>query len=293
MRDDDPIRRIEGDLARDRADLSQAIEALRSSMTLSALVPAKLSGLTDVSGLTGPDGAAAKVAETAKTVAKENPSTVAALGAGAMALLALWQRSSHNSAVPKAVDTRLSDLFSRGRRGAPSRDELWMAEADQLRQRAADMLDVIDEALEAGIGSASELKARRREVTAALAADVRRVMSRDLADLDDATLRKTFKAREAAYARHLGEGGSWTKPLVAGAAVAGAGLALAYILPRTGTENDLVSAVRDRVKSEADKLASSDSSVVGILGRVVSSVISPTADATTDQTAKPTTDPRR
>lgn len=291
MRDDDPIRRIEGDLAQDRADLSEALNALRSSMTLSALVPAKLAGLADVSGLTGPDGAAAKVAETAKSVAKDNPSTVAALGAGAMALLALWQKSSHKSSVPMAVDTRLSDLFSGGRRGAPSRDELWMAEADQLRQRAADMLDVIDEALEAGIGSASELKARRREVTAALAADVRRVMSRDLVDLDDVALRKTFKAREAAYARHLGEGGSWTKPLLAGAAVAGAGMALAYILPRTGTENELVSAVRQKVKAEADKLASSDSSVVGMLGKVVSAVISPSQDPV-DPSPKPPKDLR-
>lgn len=270
-KDEDPVAGIEAALERDRVALAAALGDLRQSLSLGALVP---KGLSAVAGAENPLG---KIAGAGLAMATGGSGAGSALLAAAGAGLAgmIVRRNRREPPMAPAVDQRLADLFA-PEGVVPGRDELWMAEADRLRSQAADMLDTIERALEAGIAPEADLKARRAEVLAALAADVRRVMSQDLAGLEAAERARVFERREALYARHLGldTGGSgWLKPVLTGAALAGVGALIAMNLPRSGAEDRMFSGLGERLREGAEALRGSGDALGGVFGEVLLSLL--------------------
>lgn len=229
------IDRIERDLDRDRAALATALSDLRGSLTLR--------------------GFAAQAVETA--AAHPVPAAAAAASLGLMAARKLKPDT------PPAPEL------------AP-----WMAEADTLRARAAGILEQVDAALRDGKAPRADLLARREEVLAALSAQVRAVLARGLEDLPPAERSRTLATREADYAAHLGAtperanpGGSAAKPLLMAALVAGAGAALALLMPRSALEDRLIGDSRERLLAEAGGLIRSQAHRAGYLAQALVAVL--------------------
>lgn len=230
------IDRIEQDLDRDRAALATALSDLRGSLTLR--------------------GFAAQAVETA--AAHPVPAAAAAASLGLMAVRKLKPGSP-----PPATEL-----------------PLWMAEADALRARAAGILEQVDTALRDGRAPRADLLARREEVLAALSSQVRAVLARGLEDLPPAERSRTLATREADYAAHLGvtpekadTGGSAAKPLMLAALVAGAGAALALLMPRTELEDRLIGDNRDRLLAGAGGLIRSQAHRAGYLAQALVAVL--------------------
>lgn len=259
----DDIRRIERDLDTDREDLAQSLAALKTSLTLGGLM-GQGARLVE-SGVSSIKEQGSKLMESGKEIAgegvstglgaatqmvKDNPLAAAAAGAGIGWIVKKVTEPGRGDP-DHAVDQRLSDLFSPGS-PVPTEDEIWISEADRLRERAADLMEMLDEAEANGTTPVSALERRRQEVRNSLAHDTRRVMLRGLEGLSPSAREKAFRKREDLYARHLGHdtGRSWAKTLGLGALVAGAGLTAALILPRTATENKALGEVRDKVVAE-------------------------------------------
>lgn len=149
-------------------------------------------------------------------------------------------------------------------------DEAWLAEAAGLRARADALLDRIDSAARDGLAPAAEAAGHRAEVLAALADDLRAAMARGLETLPDEARAAVIAARASAYEAWANAAGSGAgllrdRPLLAGAALAAAGVALAAVLPRTRAEDRILGVARGLVGAEARRIVRGASPVAGVM----------------------------
>lgn len=238
------IQQIERDLERDREALAQSLAALRDRMRPASLLSHSAASLKS--------GAAAVVAR---------------------ATGGLMRGSDREDTVPAASDdapalagTRFEALSRWEDEGGPPApvpedpEEEWLVEARGLRGRALDLLARIDDAARRGLAPAADLARHRAEVVAAFTAETTTALGRGLESLGEAARAQAIAARERVYiARMTVASRARTEveaqPLTAAAVAAAAGAALAWLLPRTETEDRLLGATRDRLLGDLKRLA--------------------------------------
>lgn len=264
MGGDEQLDRLERELERDRADLAKAVEELKESLSFSGL-KGQGKALLGAGKAQAAEGMASGLSAATQMV-KDNPATAAA-SAAALGWVVTKMTDSRRSDPLEASDQRLADLFTPSGE-SPSDDEFWVAEVDRLRARAADLLETLDDAVARGNAPLDEIAERRAEVRQSLRLDTRQAMMRGLDGLDRKARDKAFRRREELYARHLGNGsgGGWVKPVALGAAVAGAGLAAAWLLPKTNVETQMLGEARDRAVGELKKLWAKNPTLAASIG---------------------------
>jgi ElaB/YqjD/DUF883 family membrane-anchored ribosome-binding protein len=182
-----------------------------------------------------------------------------------LAWLVLGRRGSGVSSTEPALAGTRTEALSRwedeGGPVAPSQagDDVWILEADRLRDTAAGALDRIDDAGRRFMRPVKEVAEDRAEVLATLAKATRATMLRGLENLGAEAQSRILAAREHAYAARLAVVRQGTalieeRPMVAGAIGMAIGAAVAAALPRTETEDRLFGPDRDRLLMRAQQV---------------------------------------
>lgn len=238
------IPEIERELERDREALAQSLAALRDRMRPASLLSHSAASLKS--------GAAAVMAR---------------------ATGGLLRGSDREEGATSATDdstalagTRFEALSRWEDEGGPPAlepedpEEEWLVEARGLRARALDLLARIDEAARRGLAPAADLARHRAEVVAAFAAETTTALGRGLESLGEAARAQAIATRERVYIARVtvasrARAEVEAQPLTAAAVAAAAGAALAWLLPRTETEDRLLGAARDRLVGDLKRLA--------------------------------------
>ena len=260
---------IEKRLDDDRKALSSALSALGAKFTPDALWEG---GLSLIKTNSGPYTRAVDHA------IRGNPMAVALTAVG-LAWLILGRRQhgtgddiplpgTHVEAVARWEDEGgpVTETLTE----TPGTDDLWIGDADRLRNRANALITQIDTALRKNTAPAAELFRHRNDVIVSLTKDVRRVMARGMEHLTDDARGLALSGRERAYQAHVQTPKANPVPrrdmsLTTAAAFAAAGATLAALLPRSAVENhalgaprdQLVDSVRDALRDERQRLARS------------------------------------
>jgi hypothetical protein len=260
-------RQIEARLEQDRKVLTSALHALGAKFTPDALWS---------NGLSLVKANSASYTQALDRAIRANPFAVALTAVG-LAWLILGRRTSpptdglplpgtHTEAVARWEDE--GGPVTESLADTPGPDDGWIAEADRLRARAAELTARIDAASRQSMGLAAQLALHRADVFAALTQDIRRVMIRGLDHLTDDARRLALDGRERTYMAHVQRPAGNAKPIRArplssGAVLLAAGATLAALLPQSPAENDafgaprdhLFDAVRHALRDERDHLA--------------------------------------
>ncbi len=251
---------IERELERDRLALAQSLVSLRERMSPAGLVAEGKDALVAQASplLTWLDGAV-----------RAQPLVAAAAGVALAALVFGRQRGSDieaAGAVPAMAGTKFEALTRWEDEGGPPApepvdpDEDWLSEAQGVRERANGLLARIDDAARRGLVPAAQLAKHRAEVLSALAQETRAALGKGLGSLTGAARDQALLARERIYLGRIAmaEKGRETvdaNPLLAGAAMAVAGAALACLFPQTETEDRLMGETRDQLATDIKALA--------------------------------------
>lgn len=283
----DAIARLEQALREDRDKLTQAFSSFRDNLTVGAVLSegGDLAKEALAEGTAKAKAALSEGAGVARAVfdAKAGQAR-AALGEGAELaqhylgpkVEGAKEAIGRHPVLTGAVGLGLGYLLVKGLRRpaaeqAPeySKETLeaapWLAEADDLRERAAQLLAQIDEAIDKGQARVEDLADSREEVLEALTTSLRDLMSRDLADLGEDLRAQALEAREAAYREWvIGRGEAAEaghKPsgaVITVLAAAAGGVVLAALLPRlvnkAGPLGDWLQGAKDRVGHQASKV---------------------------------------
>lgn len=257
--------RIKAQLDRDRAALRASAATLRARLTPGNLPETLLDdGLRLIRRNAGP------CLDAVDATVRAKPIATAMVGVGlAWLLFGPTRRTAPPDPENPLAGTRYEALTRWEDEGGPVADppELpdadpaagppddWMAEADRARDRARRLLARIDHALRARLAPEDALLRHRAEVMDATAAAVRGALARGLDDLGDKARARALAAREAAYlarveAARAGARRIRETPLLAGCLLAGAGAALAALLPGTRLEDRMFGEARDRLADE-------------------------------------------
>lgn len=247
------MHEIEQTLERDRLALAQSLVALRHRLSPATLIA---------------EGKEALMAQASPLVSRVDGAVrahpVAAAAAGiALAALVFGRRTgSHRpeaSATSSVSGTRFEALTRWEDEGGPPApepvdpEEDWLVEARGLREKARKMLRQIDDAARRGLAPAAQLAKHRAEVVSALAVETRTALGRGLEALSGAAREQALLTRERIYLGRVVEAGRErfeSHPLLAGAAVAAAGAAVAWLFPPTETEDRLMGDTRDRLMED-------------------------------------------
>ncbi len=251
---------IEARLERDRQDVATAFSALRDRFSPDSLWQDAASFVTRNAG---------KHTATLEGVIRGNPMAVAMSAVG-LAWLVLGRPNQGDDTPEKSTlaGTRFEAMTRWEDEGGPVTDpqmpvpaalDDWTIEADKLRSRAAVMLDQINKATRKGSASAGELAHRKAEVLSALTKDVRRALGRGLEGLSETTRNAALAAREQGYDAHLAARRKTSevmqdRPLTSAMALAGAGAALALLLPRSTVEDRYLGRTRDQIVDELTRV---------------------------------------
>ncbi len=255
MKNPDP-REIEEQLARDRAALTQSIDALRNRLTGEHVV-------SDVFGLIKSNPA--PYTQVIDKVVRSNPLALAVVGAG-LAWLLLGRKSpcAAVSDCDGLSGTKYEALSRWEDEGGPAvpldePDLVWVAQAEDLRSRASAALARLEELAHNGLASVAEIAHERAAILTQLAKDVRSSMRAGLEQLSSAAQERIVAAREAAYTAQLNARKA-TGQMIEDHPMAAAGIALAIgvavgaALPRTRTEDQILGPERDRLLGETRRL---------------------------------------
>jgi ElaB/YqjD/DUF883 family membrane-anchored ribosome-binding protein len=264
------IDRIESGLNADRAELAESLDTLRDRAAPAALL--RDGGRAAIAG-------AMPLAQSLARHVARNPLPWALIGAGA-AWLAFSSRGAPAKAPEKSAlaGTKFEAVSRWEDEGGPvapeppDPDESWMAEAEGLRTRAAEMIGRINAAARDRLAPAADLARSKAEVLAALTADVRAAMGRGLEGLTGQAREKALAAREAAYSARIAvaeKGAEQMRdhPFLSAGLLAGVGAALGALIPRSGTEQKLTGALRDGVMSAVQALAADEIDRASALAR--------------------------
>ena len=247
-------RQIEAQLDQDRDALSATLEQLRQRFSIDSLWS---DGAALVKANSGP------YAQALDTAVRANPLALSVTAIG-LAWLILGRRQTTTADPSSLAGTRFEAESRWEDEGGPvselpETDEMWMQEADILRDRATGLFAQINTALHAKLASAADLAKCRADVAASLAKDVRRVMSRGLDGLSGSARDLKLAARERAYTARLtatkaGAGAVRDNPVAIGVALALAGAAVATLMPQSAAEAKVLSAPRDRLLKDGQRV---------------------------------------
>lgn len=257
MTDTDPHpHQIEDQLARDRAALTNSINALRNRLSADHVV-------TDVLGLIKSHPATYTTA--IDKVVRANPMALAVVGAG-LAWLLLGRTKTQAAAPCGEVlsGTKYEALSRWEDEGGPAvpledPDLKWVAQSEDLRSRASAALAQLEEMARARLASAGEVAQERAAILAGLAKDVRAAMREGLEQLSTAAQDRIVAAREAAYAAQLNARKATGKmiedhPMATAGIALALGVAVGAALPRTRTEDKILGPERDRLLAETRRM---------------------------------------
>lgn len=247
-------REIEAQLDQDRDALSASLDALRDRFSLNSMWEDGASLLKNNAG---------PYTQVLDKAVRANPVALALTAVG-VAWLVLGRRGTPSvEQAPALAGTRFEAESRWEDEGGPvsdlpETDARWMEDADRLRLRADGMITKINAALRSGLAPAAVLAKSRADVVAALAKDIRRVMSNGLESLGASARDAALATRERSYlmritAADAGAGAVRDNPVVAGAALAAAGAAVAMLLPRSDFEDHLLGVPRDRLLKDAKR----------------------------------------
>ena len=231
--------------------MAQTIDGLRNRLSADALIG---DALSMAKAQLGP---AVRLLDSA---VRSNPLAAAMTGIG-LAWLVLGRRPAAPEPPPALAGTRYEALTRWEDEGGPvaplpAPDDVWIAEADRLRDTASKVLARIDAAARAHLRPVAEIAASRAAVLADLARDTRAAMLRGLETLTGGAQTRILAARETAYAARLvaarhGARLIEERPLIAGAVAVALGAAVAAVLPRTATEDRIFGPERDQLLTRA------------------------------------------
>ena len=273
------IHEIEQALERDRQALAESLVALRHRLSPSVLMAeGKEALLSQASPLVARlDGAV-----------RGQPLIAAAAGV-ALAALVFGRRAAsddHGSAAAASAlsGTRFEALTRWEDEGGPPApepvdpEEDWLTEARGVRNRAREMLRQIDDAARRGLAPAAQLAKHRAEVMSAMATETRTALGRGLESLSDTARTQAVQARERVYLGRVALAEKSRQhvdahPLMTGALVAAAGAGLAWLFPRTETEDRLMGEVRDQLVDDLSSLVRSEAVKASDLAQTLSSAL--------------------
>lgn len=268
-------RQIEREIEEERSALEQSIEALQSQFSADAIV----GQASEYMRTHGQD-----LVQSASRAAKENPMALALTGIGVAWLIA---GSGTKSQAPAPTNAAYDPSGRPTAQGFASTEppmagfDARVAAADdaiqqELAQERAKTFMTADPVPHEGETMTSRIentwanaKARTHQVKhhiAETAAHLRDRLDEGTDDLPDYARERVMRARAAAVAaqerveehaiaaRNAARQTTRDNPLLVGALTFAAGAALAAMLPRTQTENNLVGAQRDRLMAEADRI---------------------------------------
>lgn len=236
---DPPVRdmspdAIEAQLEQDRAALAASLIALQDRLSIDALWS---DGVALAKSKVAPLGQALVNAVYA------NPIAVALTTSG-LGWLGFGNRASRRTEPSSPTDPRF-DAVSRwedegGQIADPAYHDFgWIAEADDLCARAAQMLGQINAAGRAGLAPAKVLADCRADVMAALTKDVRRVMAQGLEDMGHEARDRAVATRERTYDLHhqARTDTPWHRGAIAAGAIAVVGSIISALMPRSASED--------------------------------------------------------
>ncbi|MCC6520249.1 MAG: DUF3618 domain-containing protein [Tabrizicola sp.] len=262
---------IERDLEQDRAALAQSLVALRDRLRPASLMAEGKDALLAQASpmLSRVDGAV-----------RAHPMMTALAGVALAAVVFGRQRpvdTEAAAAVPAMAGTRFEALTRWEDEGGPPApepvdpEEDWLSEAQSLREKARVMLRQIDEAARRGLAPAAQLAKHRAEVMSALAVETRAALGKGLGSVSGAARDQALQARERIYLGRIamaekGRAAVDGNPLAVGATLALAGAALAWLFPRTETEDRLMGETRDQLATDLKAMARREAVKASALG---------------------------
>ncbi|MDZ4087528.1 MAG: hypothetical protein U1E69_12105 [Tabrizicola sp.] len=267
---------IEQSLERDRQALAQALVALRHRLDPATLISEGKAALMSQ---------AQPLVSRVDGVVRGHPMAAAAAGVAIAALIfgrkAISDRDDAGSVAVPARFEALTRWEDEGGPPAPEPvdpEEDWLTEARGLRLNAKQLLRQIDDAARRGLAPAAQLAKHRAEVMSALAVETRTVLGKGLESLTEAARDQALQAREKVYLGRIalaekGRAQVEEHPLLTGALVAAAGVALAFLFPQTETEDRLMGEARDRLLDDAITAAKSEAVKASELAQTLGSAL--------------------
>lgn len=281
---DRTLQDLESRLERDRAELAGSLEALRDRLSPDSLLAQGKDALS---------GHAAPLLSQVDGAIRAHPFAAGVAGVALAALVFGRRRKAGadlETPVPATAGTRFEAISRWEDEGGPvmappDPDDDWMAEADGLRARAADLLARLDQVARQGLAPAAEIARNRADVLAALTRDTRATFGKGLENLGDMARQQALAARERAYtarlaARNAGHQTVATHPLAAGAAMAAAGAALACLFRPTEAEDRLFGPARDQLVDQVQASARTEAMKASDLARALAVALSSDIDRT-------------
>ena len=249
--------RIERELEQDRLALAQSLEALRDRLRPASLVA---------------EGKNAFVAQTAPMlsrldgVVRAHPMLTVVAGVALAAVIFGRSRPADSEAAPTLAGTTFEALTrweDEGGSPAPgpmTPDEDWLNEMQTLHERAQTLLRQIDEATRRKLAPVAQLAKHRAEILSALTAETKVALGKGLDALDSDARQQALQARERAYLARIALADKSRQaedenPLAMGAALALAGVAMAWLFPRTETEDRLLGEASDQLVADLKAMA--------------------------------------
>ncbi len=260
------LTQIEAQLDEDRATLARSVTSLRAT---------RAQKKSDRVGALGLPTRVKACADAVGATILAYPVAIGMTAAGA-AWLAFGRRGSPGRDASLAgTELEAKDRWADD--GGPVPEvELWIVEADRLRDDASGLYAKIGRAMRGRAAPESDLTPQREDVLAALTSDVRRAMQQGLEGLSQSARDAAVAAREATYIARLkaAEASAQAvgdRPFASGAVLAAAGAAAAWILPQSKGEVRFL-------KGAANTLLNAGIIVLGTEGRRISDVAITLAD---------------
>lgn len=277
-------RKIEADIAQDRAKLASTLDALQDRVSVDTLAQ-------DALGMIKAN--TASYTHSIDQAVRANPMAVALVGVG-LAWLVFGGRKP--TPVLGSKQAAMSTWEDDGGPARPSeeRHEPWTIETDNLRKRASDALHRIETDARDVTQSVRDFAAERAAVVAEFGSGLKRSLRHGLDDLSTAAHDRIVNAREAAYAARIRvERMAKTTPrdvgrmiddhpMVTGAVVFALGAALGSVLPRTDIEDRTFGSERDRLMEQARALLAQERDAMRRLAGDIGAGMADTARDTID-----------
>ena len=257
---DSATDRIERELEQDRLALAQSLDALRDRLRPASLVA---------------EGKNAFLAQTAPVLSRldgavrAHPVLTAVAGVALAAVIFGRPRPADNEAATAAPTmagttfealTRWEDEGGSPPPGPMVPDADWLNEMQTLHERAHTLLRQIDEATRRKLAPAAQLAKHRAEILSALTAETKAALGKGLDALGSDARQQALQARERIYLARIaladkGRQAEDENPLAMGAALALAGVAMAWLFPRTETEDRLLGEASDQLVADLKTMA--------------------------------------